>query len=142
MARKTATITIEAEGRDKGKVFVLTELSASDAEDWAMRALFALMNAGVEVPDNLAEAGLAGVATMGMDALKRIPYEAAKPLMDTMKQCIKVKLAVVRELIEDDIEEMSTWFYLRKQVLLLHMDFSMAAALSTLGQGAAEETSA
>lgn len=142
MARKTATITIEAEGRDKGKVFVLTELSATEAEDWAARALFALMNSGVDVPDNLVDSGLAGIAAMGMGALQKIPYEAAKPLMDTMKRCIQVKLAVVRGLIEDDIEEVSTWLYLRKQVLLLHMDFSMAAAISTLGQAAASKTDA
>lgn len=126
-------MTISAEGRDKGKVFVLTELSAYEAEDWAGRALFALMNAGVEIPENIAEAGLAGVAALGMTALTKLPYESAKPLLDSMMKCVQIQPSanVVRALIADDIEEVSTLLTLRKHVLGLHMDFSMAAAQST-----------
>lgn len=138
MARKKATVTISAEGRDKGKVFVLTELSAYEAEDWAGRALFALMNAGVEIPDNIAEAGLAGVAALGIKALTKLPYKSAKPLLDKMMTCVEIQPSpsdprVVRALIADDIEEVATLLTLRKQVLGLHMDFSMAAAPSTSG---------
>lgn len=135
MARKTATVTISAEGRDKGKVFVLTELSAYEAEDWAGRALFALMNAGVEIPDNIAEAGLAGVAAMGLKAIAKLPFDSAKPLLDKMMGCIQIQPSptVTRALIPDDIEEVATLLQLRKQVLGLHMDFSMAAAPSTSG---------
>ena len=135
MARKTATVTISAEGRDKGKVFVLTELSAYEAEDWAGRALFALMNAGVEIPDNIAEAGLAGVAAMGLKAIAKLPFDSAKPLLDKMMGCIQIQPSptVTRALIPDDIEEVATLLTLRKQVLGLHMDFSMAAAPSTSG---------
>lgn len=135
MARKTAIVTISAEGRDKGKVFVLTELSAYEAEDWAGRALFALMNAGVEIPDNIAEAGLAGVAAMGLKAIAKLPFDSAKPLLDKMMGCIQIQPSptVTRALIPDDIEEVATLLTLRKQVLGLHMDFSMAAAPSTSG---------
>jgi len=135
MARKTATVTISAEGRDKGKVFVLTELSAYEAEDWAGRALFALMNAGVEIPDNIAEAGLAGVAAMGLKAIAKLPFDSAKPLLDKMMGCVQIQPSptVTRALIPDDIEEVATLLQLRKQVLGLHMDFSMAAAPSTSG---------
>lgn len=135
MARKTAIVTISDEGRDKGKVFVLTELSAYEAEDWAGRALFALMNAGVEIPDNIAEAGLAGVAAMGLKAIAKLPFESAKPLLDKMMGCIQIQPSptVTRALIPDDIEEVATLLQLRKQVLGLHMDFSMAAAPSTSG---------
>ncbi|KXJ63063.1 hypothetical protein AXY46_03330 [Achromobacter xylosoxidans] len=135
MARKTATVTISAEGRDKGKVFVLTELSAYEAEDWAGRALLALMNAGVEIPDNIAEAGLAGVAAMGFKAIAKLPFDSAKPLLDKMMECIQIQPSptVTRALIPDDIEEVATLLQLRKQVLGLHMDFSMAAAPSTSG---------
>lgn len=135
MARKQATVTISAEGRDKGKVFVLTELSAYDAEDWAGRALFALMNAGVEIPDNIAEAGLAGVAALGIKAIVKLPFDSAKPLLDKMMGCVQIQPSpnVVRALIDDDIEEVATLLQLRKQVLGLHMDFSMAVAPSTSG---------
>ncbi len=135
MARKQQTVTISAEGRDKGKVFVLTELSAYEAEDWAGRALFALMNAGVEIPENIAQAGLAGVAALGMTALTKLPYDSAKPLLDSMMGCVKIQPStnVVRALIADDIEEVATLLTLRKHVLGLHMDFSMPAAKSTSG---------
>jgi hypothetical protein len=137
--RKSATVTISAEGRDKGKVFVLTELSAEESEEWAGRALFALMNAGVEVPDDIVSAGLAGMAALGLKALTKLSFEAAKPLFDKMMECVKIKTSasVERALIEDDIEEVQTRFQLRKEVLTLHMGFSMAAVRSTLARGAA-----
>lgn len=47
MALKTRQITIE-NGRDKGRVFLITEMSAAHADNWAMRALLALANSGAE----------------------------------------------------------------------------------------------
>ncbi|MBD9476265.1 hypothetical protein IB268_25350 [Achromobacter sp. ACM01] len=135
MARKQITLTIGAEGRDKGKVFILTELSAYDAEEWAGRALFSLMNAGVEIPDNIAEAGLAGVAAMGMKAIAKLPFESAKPLLDKMMDCVQIQPSpnVTRELMSGDVEEVATLFTLRKKVLGLHLDFFTAAVPSTSG---------
>lgn len=135
MARKQITLTIGAEGRDKGKVLILTELSAYDAEEWAGRALFSLMNAGVEIPDNIAEAGLAGVAAMGMKAIAKLPFESAKPLLEKMMDCVQIQPSpnVTRELMSGDIEEVATLFTLRKKVLGLHLDFFTAAVPSTSG---------
>lgn len=135
MARKQMAVIIGAEGRDQGKVFILTELSAYDAEDWAGRALFALMNAGVEIPDNIAEAGLAGVAAMGIKAIAKLPFDSAKPLLDKMMDCVRVQPSpeVTRELISNDIEEVATLLTLRKKVLGLHLDFFTAASPSTSG---------
>lgn len=135
MARKQITLTIGAEGRDKGKVFILTELSAYEAEEWAGRALFSLMNAGVEIPDNIAEAGLAGVAAMGMKAIAKLPFESAKPLLDKMMDCVQIQPSpnVTRELMSGDVEEVATLFALRKKVLGLHLDFFTAAAPSISG---------
>ncbi|MBO1014940.1 hypothetical protein IPU70_15370 [Achromobacter sp. SD115] len=135
MARKQTTLTIGAEGRDKGKVFILTELSAYEAEEWAGRALFSLMNAGVEIPDNIAEAGLAGVAAMGMKAIAKLPFDSAKPLLDKMMDCVQIQPSpnVTRELMSGDVEEVATLFTLRKKVLGLHLDFFTAAAPSTSG---------
>lgn len=125
MTRKTAVVTIESRGRDKGKVFVLTELPTYESEEWAGRALFALMGAGVEIPDNIAEAGLAGVAAMGIKALTKLSYDAAKPLLDKMLECIQIQPSpsVTRALIDGDIEEVSTMIKLRKEILNLHLSF-------------------
>jgi hypothetical protein len=129
MARKTATITIDAKGRDKGKSFVLTELPTAESEEWAGRALFALMNAGVEIPDNIAEAGLAGLAAMGIKAITKLPFDAAKPLLDKMIECVQIQPSpgIVRSLIPDDIEEVATMLTLRKAIWNLHTDFFTAA---------------
>ena len=62
MARNTKSLTISAEGRDKGKTFLLTEMSAVRAEKWAARAVLALLKSGVELPEDAAQAGLAGIA--------------------------------------------------------------------------------
>lgn len=133
MARKEATVTIKTEGRDKGKVFLLTELPSEQGEEWATRALFAMMNAGVDIPDNLMSAGLAGIAALGIKSLTKINYEAAKPLLTEMWTCIQIRPSpgVTRELVESDIEEVATRFQLRKEILMLHIDFFTAAALST-----------
>jgi hypothetical protein len=141
MARKTKTVVIESEGRDKGKMFHITELPASQSEAWATRALFVMMNCGVEVPDDLLSAGLAGIAAIGIKSLSRVPYEMAKPLFDEMMECVAIvpdpKQPAVRRgyggvgpLIEDDIEEVTTRLILRKAVFDLHLDFFLGAARS------------
>lgn len=142
--RKTATVKIDAKGRDFGKVFVITEMSASQAEEWAARALFTMMNAGVEIPDNIAAAGLAGIAALGVGALTKVPFDAAKPLFDAMFTCVQVQPSpnVMRPLIEDDIEEVATRLRLRKEVFSLHTDFFTVAVASTSGQGTADPTAA
>lgn len=130
MARKVATITIDAQGRDHGKVFVITELSAYAAEEWAGRALFAMLNAGVEIPDNIAKAGLAGVAALGIGSLSKLSFDAAKPLLDEMMTCVQIQPSpkVIRALIDDDIEEVATLLTLRKEVFNLHLSFFTAGA--------------
>ncbi len=45
MARKTKDLVI-ADGRDKGKTFVITEMSVIDADNWANRALLAMLRGG------------------------------------------------------------------------------------------------
>lgn len=123
--RKQSTITISTEGRDKGKVFLITEMSAAAAEEWAARALFAMLNSGVEIPDNIASAGLAGVASLGIGALTKVPFDVAKPLLDEMFSCVQIQPSanVTRKLIEEDIEEVATRLQLRKEVFNLHMGF-------------------
>lgn len=135
MARKTQIIVIDAEGRDHGKNFFIREMPASQAEKWAMRAFLALASAGVEIPDDLAASGLAGVASIGLKALGRLHFSDAHQLMDEMMGCVQVipdssRPGVTRALIEDDIEEVSTRIRLRKEVFALHVDFFIKGKLS------------
>lgn len=136
--RKTASVTITADGRDKGKVFLLTEMPASVAEKWAMRALLALGRSGIELPDDVANGGMAGVAAAGLRAFAGIEFGDAEPLMDEMFGCVQIvpdpkQAAVARDLIEDDIFEVSTRLLLRSEVVALHVGFSISDALSKLG---------
>ncbi|CAB5151629.1 hypothetical protein UFOVP148_53 [uncultured Caudovirales phage] len=132
MARKEATFVGET-GRDKGKQFHITEMSASKAESWAIRVLLAIGNAGIDIPDGLAEQGMAGLMAVGYMNLLKIPFETAKPLLDEMMECVQISPSanVKRPLIEDDIEEVTTRLQLRKAIWSLHMDFFLDASQST-----------
>jgi hypothetical protein len=134
MARRTATVTIDAEGRDKGKAFLLTEMSASQAERWAARAMLALARNGVEIPEGIASAGLAGVAAIGIRALGGMAFDDAEPLLADMMACVQAipdpaRPNVSRYLIEDDIEEVATRLRLRMEVFTLHTGFSLPAGM-------------
>lgn len=139
MARKTLTFTVTDEGRDRGKVFLLTELPASKAESWAMRSLLALMAGGVEMPDGIENMGMAGMAEVGIRALSGLKWEIAEPLLAEMWECVQCipdpsKPHVVRTLIEEDIEEVTTRIKLRAEVWKLHTDFLKAVAPLASGE--------
>lgn len=134
MARRTVTVTIDAEGRDKGKRFLITEVSAAAGEEWAFRAFLALAKSGVDIPTDVRDAGFAGIAVMGVRALSGMSYYDAKPLLDEMMACIVVMpnpndSSVTRALIPDDIEEIATRLRLRGEVVELHTGFSAAGAM-------------
>lgn len=131
--RKTLKYTVTNEGRDKGKVFLITEMSAADAEDWAIQAFLAMAASGVQIPDNFKEAGFAAVISSAFEAIGKLQYERAKPLLDRMMECVQIipdpsKPNVVRSLIDDDIEEVSTRLMLRKETFQLHASFLKTAA--------------
>lgn len=139
--RKTAIYTAQS-GRDKGKAFQLTEMPARQAHKWATRALFAVMNAGLEVPEEYADAGFAGLAAIAssgdkellvmlIKTLGRVNIEQAEPLLEELLGCVQIipepsKPNVVRALFDQDLEEVATIFALQKEVLVLHMGFSTA----------------
>jgi hypothetical protein len=137
--RRTKIFTVvseDPENRDKGKNFLLTEMSAVQAEKWAARALLALLKSGIELPENAASAGLAGVAAVGIKAFGSIPWELAEPLLDEMMSCVRfippAKNVEPMALLPDMIEEVTTLLSIRKELLELHLGFSLAAKLSNL----------
>lgn len=140
MTLKTLDIIIDDEGRDKGKRFRITELPAMQGAKWAMRALFALGNAGIEVPAELAGRGMASIAYFGAQVLQKMRAEDAEPLLDEMMGCVQIlpdprHPTVIRPLIMngtgDDIEEMATIFRLQKDAIGLHLDFFIRGTPST-----------
>lgn len=134
--RKTATVVISAEGRDKGKVFFLREMPASQSERFALKVFHALAKSGFDLPDNIAESGMAGIARIGMGIVSALQFGDLVALMEEMFGCVQIvpdpnRPAVMRPLIEDDIEEVATRLQLRKEILGLHIDFFAVAARST-----------
>lgn len=140
--RKTISFLVTDEGRDKDKRFLITEMSAARAEEWAARALFAVMSSGVEVPDDILASGFAGIAAIGIKSLTKVPFEVAKPLFDDMMSCVQYEFEPGRDggaraLRDSDIEEVATRLKLRKAVLELHKDAFLGAVPSTQASGAA-----
>lgn len=133
MARKELTLRIEDAGRDQGKVFFIREMSASQAEKWALRAFLALGKNGINLPEGFEHSGFAGIAKIGLELLCKLPFDDAESLMDEMFTCIQIApnpkdATVHRTLVEDDIEEIATRLKLRVEVFKLHAGFSAAAS--------------
>lgn len=121
--RRTETVEI-AEGRDAGKKYQITEMSAEAAEWWAFRALQAIAGADAEL--NL-QAPLADMAAQGIKALAKVHPDQAKPLLDEMMGCVQILVPATqkpRPLLDGDIEDVKTRFMLRKAVVELHLGFS------------------
>jgi len=141
--RKTAIYTVARAGRDKGKQFLLTEMSAAQAERWAMRAFLAIARGGIEVPDDIAEAGLAGIATMGMKALGAMSFDDVELLANEMFTCIQAipdptNPTLVTPLFPESVADVATRLILRKEVFKLHVDFSSLADGLSLASAASK----
>jgi len=126
--RKSKIVHIGDENRDKGRNYLITELPASQSEKWAARAFLALARSGVEIPPELASAGMAGIKLAGIRALSMLSFAEAEPLMDEMMNCVRIIPdmripEMTRPLQEEDIEEVSTRIKLRQEVIALHTDF-------------------
>ena len=114
--------------RDYGKTFHLREMGATKAEKWAMRALLAVARSGIDLPEGIAQGGMQSIAILGIQAIMKINFYDAEPLLDEMMECVRIKPdpknpAIIRDLIEDDIEEIATRIKLREEVIKLHVGF-------------------
>lgn len=134
--RKTETVTITSEGRDKGKAFLITEMPALKAERWAFRALLLLAHSGAELdmPEDAQNGGMAAFATAGLKSLQKLDFEESLPLLNEMWSCVQVipdpksnpmimRPLTVNEMEGDDIEEVPTILHLRERIFRLHTDF-------------------
>ena len=137
MARKISPYTVDSEGRDKGKNFLLTEMAATKAEDWAIRVMLALGHANVELPDGALQLGMASLAEIGLKKLFAVNAADIKPLLAELMECVefvpnpqKPQVKLGYPMYESQVEEVSTLLTLKWQVLSLHLDFSLAAGLS------------
>ena len=113
------------------------------------RAMLALANSGVEVPDDAISTGVVGLMAVGVSALSKLSYADLQPLLDEAMTCISFcadpaktdpatgrpmsrRLIVNDDFGDADIEEVATLLKLRAEVAELHLGFSPTAALSSL----------
>lgn len=151
MPRNTKELTIEADGRDKGKLFIITELPAVQAERLGRRALMAIGKSGVTFDVDELQSGLQGIAALastGLRALAGVDFDQFEPLMDEMLTCVEMvpdPAVPTRRLgfplFLDQIEEPRTILTLRDEVVNLHLGFSPLAILSNWGELAREAVS-
>lgn len=139
---RTATVTIEREGRDKGGVLVLREMPAEQAAFWIMRAGQILIRAGADIPSDIAEHDITGFIAMGVGTLLsgigKASWAETKPLLEELRTCVvswtppggQAPLSMWGA-ISPQIMEISTHFQIYEEALSLTVGFSVAAALRT-----------
>lgn len=138
--RNELRYTVQLPGRDKGKTYLITEFSADKGERWAIRVFFALLNAGVQLPKGIETMGMEAMAAAGFDAvvgsLSRVTFDVAAPLLNEMLDGVQLipdisRPELTRNLLPEDIEEISTRILLRKEVWSLNTSFLAAVTGST-----------
>lgn len=140
MTRKTLMVTIADEGRDKGKVFLLTEHDALTAWKWGSKAITAMIRNGAVIPDELKNGGIIQVLAVSVFQLGYLPWADLEPLLDELMECVQhvptpERPDVVRRLFKGDVEEPTTYARLAKEVFHLHTGFFPAGSPSTSPPG-------
>lgn len=154
--RKQKLVVISSEGRDKGKTFRLTEMPADQAERWAYRTLLAMSRGGIDLPNGILNAGMAGLAAVipfvvivGLRGLHMAQWAELEPLLEEMMGCVRyvppqqgLPDQEILSGVNSQIEEIRTRVELRKEILELHVDPSLAAAMLDSQGGQGESASA
>lgn len=126
----------EGENRDAGKVFIVMEVDAVQAEEWGLRALMALGTGGIQIPPELLSLGILAIPLVGYQVFMGAKEEAVLPLWrEMLPACVKIKhsdsnFEKFNPANANHVEEVSTLLELRKTVLELHTGFTLAELTS------------
>lgn len=143
--RETVLYTVEDENRDKGRQYLVTEMSAADGERWSKDIIHALAQSGVALPEDYSALTVAGVAALGFKMLASVPGDEVDRIMDRMMDCVEFipdpSNPDVRRggkpprppMRDDDIEEVMTRLKLKGVVFRLLTGFLKAAVSQRLG---------
>jgi hypothetical protein len=119
---------------------MITEWPAARADNWVTRVGFAFNRGGGSIPMDLRSVGWEGIAVLGINTFLRgsIRSEEMIPLFDELLECVQIirdpaNPNVASPLVsDDDIEEVATRWWLRSEVVRVHINFSPLATLSAL----------
>jgi hypothetical protein len=145
MTRKTKYVTVpelpHCDNRDLNKTFLITEWPAARADRWVSRLAFVAMKGGGSLPLDLRGIGWEGVAIIGINTMLRgsIDPDIMIPIGDELLECVQIvpdpkqpsSARAINELA-GDIEEVQTRWWLRDQVVSVHVNFSFLDVLSSL----------
>lgn len=91
MARKEIPFIVEEEGRDKGKEFLITEMSAWDADSLAQDIFRAMGDSNYSsIPADVIAMGCAGLATVGLSVISASSPEVARQLRDRLMSTVDI----------------------------------------------------
>ena len=89
MARKEIPFIVEEEGRDKGKEFLITEMSAWDADTLSQDIFRAMGDSNYSsIPADVIAMGCAGLATVGLSVISASSPEVARQLRDRLMSTV------------------------------------------------------
>lgn len=142
--RKTKIVQVpkfsQGDNRDVNKTFLITEWPAARSDRWIQELMLAANRGAGEIPMDLKGIGWEGIAIMGINTFLRGAADGPRmiELGDQLLECVKIirdpkHPDVATEIVaDDDIEEIATRWWLRDQVVSVHVNFSPLAALSQL----------
>lgn len=90
MARKEITFTA-TDGRDEGKEFIITEMSAWDADSLAQDIFRAMGESNYTgIPADVIAMGCAGLATLGLSVISASSPDVAHKLRDRLMSTVEI----------------------------------------------------
>ncbi|MCH4094628.1 MAG: hypothetical protein LKE96_10095 [Acetobacter peroxydans] len=134
MAVREVTLSVPMVGADHNKRFVITRMSAFEADRWGRHCLQAALQCGADLTDITPEDGLAGLAAAGIGLFAAMEPERMDSLLERLMRCVSVQPdpanpVLRRPLHESDIEEIPTVGWLQKEAFALHVDFFRGVGL-------------
>lgn len=130
MARKEIIYIVDTEGRDNGKEFIITEMSAWDADSLAQDIFRAMGDSNYTgIPADVIAMGCAGLATVGLSVISASSPDVAHTLRDRLMSTVEIVIThdsnrnrrQVKGSI--DFEEVSTIRKLLDKVFQTNFDF-------------------
>lgn len=130
MARKEIPFIVETEGRDKGKEFLITEMSAWDADSLAQDIFRAMGDSNYNsIPADVIAMGCAGLATVGLSVISASSPEVSRQLRDRLMSTVDIIITNDGQRQQRkvngslDFEEVSTIRSLLDKVFQVNFDF-------------------
>ncbi|EPC8554374.1 hypothetical protein ACR25Q_004863 [Escherichia coli] len=129
MARKEIHFIVEDDNRDNGKEFIITEMSAWDADELAQDLFRSMGESGFSgIPADVIAMGCAGLATLGLNVISAASPEVARKLRDRLMSTVQIVIThegsrQVRTVKPVDFEEVSTIRQVMDKIFKVNFDF-------------------